>query len=318
MRSAKIRAARTFGLLALMVTLPTLMITLPTLAAGSAAADPEPSYSYPGGLAAQFTGPGQPPPGANDWNCKPTAAHPNPVVLLHGLSNDAISWNTLSPVLARAGYCVFTTTYGVGAAGPLIGAFTPVEDSARQISAFIDRVLAATGTEKVDLVTHSIGGAVAFYYLNQLGGHPNVDHFVALAAPLHGSTVSGLAALQPLAAAVEPGRELLRQCGPCSLSPGEPFLRTLDPDPAKAPNIRFTMVVTRYDEISTPYTTGLLDGPNVRNVVLQDLCATDFTEHNELTYDPVAVRVVLNALDPEHAVPVGCTVVLPFAGPVGG
>ncbi|MFF2557858.1 esterase/lipase family protein [Nocardia sp. NPDC058058] len=325
MRSAKIRGAqttdrqqRTIGSLALATGLLALATALPVLAAGSAAADTEPSYSYPGGLAAQFTSPGLPPPGANDWECKPDAAHPNPVVLLHGLSNDAISWNTLSPVLVRAGYCVFTTTYGVGAAGPLIGAFAPVEDSAGQISAFIDRVRAATGSEKVDLVGHSIGGAVAFYYLNQLGGVPKVDHFVALAAPLHGSTVSGLASLQPLAAATEAGRDLLRQCGPCGLSPGEPFLRTLDPDPAKAPNILFTTVVTRYDEISTPYTTGLLDGPNVRNVVLQDLCATDFTEHYELPYDPVAVRVVLNALDPEHAVPVGCTVVLPFVGPVGG
>ena len=34
--------------------------------------------------------------------------------------------------------------------------------------------------------------------------------------------------------------------------------------------------MTRYDQIATPYTTGMLRGPNVRNVVVQDRCATDY------------------------------------------
>ncbi|MFD7846277.1 esterase/lipase family protein [Nocardia sp. NPDC059764] len=284
---------------------------------GQATADqPDPSYSYFGGLAAELTAPGQPPPGANDWSCTPTAAHPNPVVLLHGLGNETVGWNTLSPVLVNAGYCVFTTTYGRGALGPIMGAVTPVETSARQVADFIDRVRTETGSDKVDLVGHSMGGAVPFYALNHLGAAPKIDHYVALAAPLHGSTVSGLANLQPLLESTAPGTELAAQCGPCQLSPGSRVAVDLNPDPAIAPAIRFTTVVSRYDEIATPWTTGLLDGPNVDTVVLQDLCATDYTEHFELPADPVAVRVVLNALDPEHARPVSCTVVLPFAGPV--
>ncbi|MVU83571.1 alpha/beta fold hydrolase [Nocardia sp. ET3-3] len=295
----------------------TLAFLLAALAIPSAAADqPDPSYSYFGGLAAELTAPGQAPPGANDWSCKPTAAHPNPVVLLHGLANDTLSWNTLSPVLTNAGYCVFTTTYGVGALGPMMGALTPIAQSAAQISDFIDRVRTATGSGKVDLVGHSMGGAVPFYMLNHLGGIPKIDRYVALAAPLHGSTVSGLATLQPLLESTPVGAQLTAQCGPCELSPGARDSVDLNANAAIAPDIRFTTVVTRYDEISTPWTTGLLDGPNVDNVVLQDLCPTDYTEHNELTADPVAVRVVLNALDSEHAEPVSCTVVLPFAGPI--
>ncbi|WP_405486464.1 esterase/lipase family protein [Nocardia sp. NBC_00511] len=287
--------------------------------AGHAAADqPDPSYSYFGGLAAELTAPGQAPPGANDWTCEPGAAHPDPVVLLHGLGNDTIAWNTLAPLLTNAGYCVFSTTYGTGGLGPTFGAVAPIDTSAHQISDFIDRVRAATGSEKVDLVAHSMGGAVSFYYLNHLGGIPKVGRFVALAAPFHGSTVSGLADLQPLLESSPLGAQLTAQCGPCALSPGARNAIDLDADPALAPDIRFTTIVTRYDEIATPWPTGLLTGPNVDPVVLQDLCPTDFTEHNELTADPVAVRVVLNALDPVAAEPVSCRVVLPFAGPIGG
>src|SRR4051794_9919989 len=46
--------------------------------------------------------PDSPPPGANDWSCQPSAAHPRPVLLVHGLlANQTVNWQTASPVLAN-------------------------------------------------------------------------------------------------------------------------------------------------------------------------------------------------------------------------
>ncbi|MCW3019114.1 MAG: lipase [Solirubrobacterales bacterium] len=54
-----------------------------------------------------------PPPGANDWSCRPTAQHPYPVVLVPGtLENMAGNWYTLSSLLSNEGYCVFALNYG--------------------------------------------------------------------------------------------------------------------------------------------------------------------------------------------------------------
>jgi pimeloyl-ACP methyl ester carboxylesterase len=223
----------------------------------------------------------------------------------------------MAPLLADAGYCVFTTVYGrspdLG-----IGATTTVQAGAAEIGAFIDRVRAETGAARVDLVGHSVGAAIPFYYLNYLGGTTKIDHYIALGAPFHGSDLSGADALLGAALSVPALAGVVgRECGHCAqLRPNAPFLAVLHPDPRIAPSIHFTDIVSRDDEVATPYTTGLLDeGPNVTNIVLQDQCPLDATDHFELAADPVAAGDILDALDPAHPVPRVCVSVRPFAGP---
>lgn len=115
-------------------------------------------YSFPVAAAAGMLTPNRPPAGANDWSCRPSAAHPYPVVLVHGtFENMIINWNALSPLLANNGYCVFALNFGTKAGLP-IKALGPIADSATELRAFVDQVLAVTGAAKVDMVGHSQGG----------------------------------------------------------------------------------------------------------------------------------------------------------------
>ncbi|MBE7161161.1 MAG: lipase, partial [Williamsia herbipolensis] len=55
-------------------------------------------------------------------------------------------------------------------------------------------------------------------------------------------------------------------------------------------------------------------GANVTNIVVQDGCPQDLTEHAGLAGSRRAATFVLNALDPVHPRPAVCERAAPFTG----
>jgi triacylglycerol lipase len=257
------------------------------------------------------------PPGANDWTCKPSISHPTPLVLVHGLGGTmGTNWNYMSPRLKAAGYCVFALTYGVDArttSWPYSpGGAIEMERSAPQLAAFVDRVLAATGTLKVDLVGHSEGTVMPRYYLKYLGGAPKVDKFVALTPLWRGTNTAAAATFRDTAElfglSAAPLLELVGSyCGSCpEFLRGSPYMTNINAGGEAAPGVTYTSLVTRYDELVTPYTSGLMNAPGATNIVVQDVCPTDTSEHTLMAFDAVVEQLIVNALDPPHAQPVAC------------
>jgi esterase/lipase len=207
---------------------------------------------------AQAPSPGISPPGANDFSCKPTSHHTRPIVLVHGTAADmSISWNSLSPMLADQGYCVFALDYGGRGLGP-------IEDSAATLKDFIDHVLDSTGARKVAIVGHSQGGMMPRYYMKFLGGAKDVAELIGLVPSNHGTDT-------PLAPLVPNCPACLEQVA------GSPFLQKLNEgDETPGKRISYTQITT--------------------NVVVQDKCPADITEHVGIIYDPVALQWVENAL----------------------
>lgn len=266
-----------------------------------------------------------PPPGANDWSCRPSSAHPYPVVLVPGtIEGMSYNWFTLSPLLVDDGYCVFALDYGQQASHPLglPGAIPAngtgeIAASAAELAAFVERVLAATGAPQVDIVGHSQGGMMPRYYLRFLGGAAQVHALVGLSPSNHGTTVDGLLTLFELAGIEAAGSAGIGAlCGAACEEQlaGSAFLRNLNAGGDTVPGVAYTVIETRYDEVVTPYTSAFLSGPDVTNVDLQAQCPLDGSEHLATPFDHVALRDVLNALDPAHARAPLCTPVLPIVG----
>jgi triacylglycerol esterase/lipase EstA (alpha/beta hydrolase family) len=273
-------------------------------------------YSAVDALAATILRPtGTPPPGANNWSCRPTAAHPRPVVLVHGtFANMTVNWNALSPLLVNNGFCVFALNYGAGrATRRRIYGIGPIASSAGELAAFIDRVRAATGAHRVDVVGHSQGGMMPRQYLRFGGGAAKVHALVGLAPSNHGTTLNGLARL-----AVFPGvpsAALGFFCRACrDQIAGSVFLRRLNAGGDTVPGVRYTVIATRRDRVVTPYRSAFLSGPRVRNITLQSGCRANRSEHLAVAFDRRALRHVLNALDPARARRPPCVVTLPGIG----
>ncbi|KLJ02283.1 alpha/beta fold hydrolase [Streptomyces albidoflavus] len=245
--------------------------------------------------------------GWNDYSCKPSAAHPRPVVLVHGtFANSVDNWLVLAPYLVNRGYCVFSLDYGQLPGVPFIHGLGPIDKSAEQLRDFVDKVLAATGAPEADLVGHSQGGMMPRHYLKFLGGADKVNALVGIAPDNHGTTLLGLTKLLPHF----PGAEKFLNDKTPALADqiaGSPFLTRLNEGGDTVPGVQYTVITTRYDQVVTPYRSQYLDGPNVRNVLVQDLCPVNISEHVAIgTIDRIAFHEVANALDPANATPTHC------------
>ncbi len=256
------------------------------------------------------------PPGANDWSCKPSAAHPRPVVLVHGTFADmADSWQALSPLLVNNGYCVFALNYGAADGSDALGVYGigDIAQSAQQLATFVDQVLSATGANQVDIVGHSQGGMMPRYYIKYLGGSSLVHTLVGLAPSNNGTTIDGLTAV---AGYLPDANQFVgAACTACAQQKvGSSFLENLNAGGDTVAGVNYTVIESRYDEVVTPYTSAFLSGPDVTNITLQDQCSLDFGEHLSMPYDHIADIDVLNALDPAQQQTPPCYPVAPVRG----
>lgn len=254
-------------------------------------------------------------PGTNDWSCQPTAAHPNPVVLVHGTGgNRSTNWQTYGPLLKNNGYCVFALTYGaLPAPYPInaLGGMGDMRASAAHLGEFVDEVLEATGAEKVDLIGHSQGTLMPNYYAKFLGGAEKIGSYISLAPLWHGTKLGDVTT--PFATLFGIAEDDFPVCTACAqFGPKSAFIAQMREGGVAVPGINYVNIMSKYDELVLPYTSGR--EPGMTNLVIQDTCKLDFTEHFEIAADRNASVMVLNALDPAHPRRVPCVPVLPFVG----
>ncbi len=282
----------------------------PALGVSTPPAGPPQGDILSAGLWAALNNPAASPPGANDYTCKPSDSHPNPVVLVHGTFGNAYdSWAELSPQLKADGYCVFALNYG-GAPGLLFQGYGDIAASAAQLGAFVDSVLNATGASAVDMVGHSQGGLMPRYYIQNLDGASKVHHLIGLAPSNYGTDFYGSTAAftgSPIAVQV-----LTSICPACLQQvTGSPFLDELNRNGDTVEGVQYTVIETRYDDVITPYTNAFMKDQRATNLTVQDFCDLDFTDHVGIPYDPITLRIVRNSLDPAHAVTPPCFFVPP-------
>lgn len=251
----------------------------------------------------------------NDPACAPGEAHPNPVVLLHGLgATHYEDLNVLQGWLAGRGYCTFAETYGAYPGFPLVGGLRPVADSAPDIADYIRQVQEWTGAGHVDVVGHSEGGFQSLYVTKTQGVADLVGAVVAIAPPSHGTSFGGLYTLARTLGADDGADTALETfgCGACTdLTTGGPAVRTLEDGPIAQPGVDYTVITSRNDRLVTPTETSFVREPGVVNQYVQDFCPFDPVGHIGEAYDTNVWNMVANGLEgtPDRRFP--CSAGLP-------
>lgn len=282
--------------------------------------------SFPAALGTSILSPTKNPSGANDWSCKPSKKHPNPVVLVHGTWENAYdNWNGLSPILKDKGYCVYALNYGNTTGIAFLNGTGDMIASATELGPYVDRVLAATGAKQVDLIGHSQGGALIRYYTNLLGGAPKVNQTIALAPSNHPTTLSGITEFGKTIRLFGVAMDLLTLVNmPAAVQQADqspnaqaPFYQNLNGNGETIPGEVYTTINTKNDEVVTPYTQGEIaagPGAKVDNITIQKVCGIDNSEHVSLPYSLNVAQIVLNKLDPNDQRAIFCYAQAPLFG----
>jgi triacylglycerol lipase len=197
-----------------------------------------------------------------------------PVLVVPGYNGTAASVGTLAARLRAAGRRVVVVELPDRGTGDL-------REAARALGAAVER----TGAARVDLVGYSAGGVVVRLWLADPARALRARRVVLLGTPNHGTELAGAAA------ALGPGL-----CGSiCQLAPGSGLLAELNRGDETPPGPRFFSIWTALDQTVVPPATAVLDG--AANIRVQDVCPSAGLGHGDLVTSPLALGLVVEALE---------------------
>ena len=260
--------------------------------------------------------PGAKVPGTNDFTCTPRKGT-HPVVLIPGTTEDAFTtWSYYGPRMQAAGLCVYTFNYNP-MTHPLVEAVSTtgnIYSTAAFMAHFVDKVLKSTGADKVDLVGHSQGGGpLPRAYIKYYGGDKKVNHLIGIVPSNKGTSILGMERFlnksgRPANTIVGTVAKFLNMESVPQQLQGSTFLKDLNAGGMTAPGVKYTVIATRFDNRVFPWTNALIPESGAKNIVIQDVCPLDHSAHTNITYDPMTYQVVANALEPQRATRVKCTI----------
>jgi triacylglycerol lipase len=191
-----------------------------------------------------------------------------PILLLHGIMDNRSVFTVFRRTLRRRG---FGTVHAVN-----YSLFTgDIRSAAHELRRHVELLLERSGAERVYIVGHSLGGMIARYYVQRVGGAATVDTLATLGSPHHG-TLAAYLMPTPLARQLRPGSDVLAE---------------LDA-PAPGCSTRFLVVWSRMDQMVLPQRNARLTHPDL---VTEEFELRD-VGHLSLPIDPRSVHWVATAL----------------------
>ncbi|MCK8677213.1 alpha/beta fold hydrolase [Streptomyces lichenis] len=197
-----------------------------------------------------------------------TAGAEPPAVLLHGLVDNRSVFVVLRRTLSRRGRRLECLNYSL--------LTCDIRTAAELLGRHVEEVCARSGHARIDLVGHSLGGLIARYYVQRLGGDRRVRTLVTLGTPHSGTVAVPPAGLHPLVRQMRPGSSVLRELA----------------GPAPGCRTRFVGFWSDLDALMSPAETARIDHPDL---TAENVRVTGIG-HLALLFHPAVAAAVHEAL----------------------
>lgn len=159
---------------------------------------------YPTGITQERHTPARPTATPDAGTARLPAAPSPPIVLLHGFIDNRSVFVLLRRNLTQHGrQRIESLNYS-----PLT---RDIRAAAELLRTHIEEVCERTGSPEVDIVGHSLGGLIARYYVQRLGGNLRVRTLVTLGTPHQGTRVVPLADAHPIVRQLRPGSDVIEE-----------------------------------------------------------------------------------------------------------
>lgn len=169
-----------------------------------------------------------------------------PILLVHGMVDNRSVFALLRRGLRRRGFGrVVSVNYSVFTAD--------IRTAAVELADVVERVADETGYERIHVVSHSLGGLIARYYVQRRGGDARVHTLVTIGSP-HGGTHLARLVPHPLCRQLRPGSDLVRELA----------------EPAQGCRTRFLAFYGEFDQVVVPRGRARIEHPDLhaRNVLV--------------------------------------------------
>jgi len=171
-----------------------------------------------------------------------------PILLVHGIIDNHAIFTVMERALRRRGFQTLSAyDYGLLTHN--------IPRAAVRLAKAIEKLSAATGHERIHVIGHSLGGLIARYYVQRLGGDRHVHTLVTLGTPHQGTQLAWLAPLLPLVRQLTPNSAVIQELA----------------EPAPGCRTRFIAFYSDIDHLIVPSRNARLDHSdlNVENVAVR-------------------------------------------------
>jgi triacylglycerol lipase len=191
-----------------------------------------------------------------------------PILLVHGMVDNRSIFTLLRRALRRRGFGrVWTLNYHV--------LTQDLRAAARRLEQAVEAICEQTGYERIHVIGHSMGGIIARYYVQRMGGDQRVHTLVTLGSP-HGGTRAARLLPRGVCRQLRPDSDVIAELGA----------------PLEHCRTRFLCFWSDLDVLISPKRAARIDHPdlNARNVFVRGV------GHMSLPIDGRVTREIANTL----------------------